>query len=178
MGLIFVAGVHGVGKTACCLKSSAETSVPHYSASEIIKREKISAIQGASKMVQDVPANQELLIQGIEKLNHQGCSRFLLDGHLTIINAKREIEKIPVEVFARLNLEAIVVYYDDPLQICSRLKERDGIEFQVDDVSLHQAAELAYAQVVALDLKIPLHPLQAFDSLSLSHLIQTIWLAE
>jgi len=54
MKVIFVAGIHAVGKSSACKLLSSETGTPHYTASQIIREEKASAISEDSKLVTDV----------------------------------------------------------------------------------------------------------------------------
>ena len=42
MKVIFVAGIHAVGKSSACKFLSSETGIPHYTASQIIREEKAS----------------------------------------------------------------------------------------------------------------------------------------
>ena len=75
MKVIFVAGIHGVGKTTGCMAVAEELGIPYYTASQIIKGEKASAVVEQSKLVADIDENQRLLIQGVSKLIKGG--RFL-----------------------------------------------------------------------------------------------------
>ncbi len=116
-GIIFVAGIHGVGKTTCCEKASVRTGLPFHTASEIIRSEKSSAIEQNTKSVADVKGNQELLLIGIQRKLDLGQFKFFLDGHFTIKNARQEIEVIPVKVFESICIKGIVVYHDNPTDI-------------------------------------------------------------
>jgi adenylate kinase len=175
MGIIFVAGVHGVGKTSCCRKAGNALSIPHFTASEIIKAEVVSAIDDVSKIVKDVANNQELLIRGVGRQMEIAGSGLLLDGHFTVIDATKEIVEIPIEVFQRLFLDAVVVYRDNSEAIHIRLTERDGMSCQVADIEAHQDAEYAHAHRVASFLQIPIICLKPFDSLGLEEFMQMTW---
>ncbi len=162
MKVIFVAGIHAVGKSAMCEVVSKELEIPYYTASQIISTEKSSAISKGSKLVANVTDNQNLLIKGVSKI--LGNKDFLLDGHFTIRRqGDREIERIDVEVFSALHLAGILVITDDPLQISMRMKIRDGIALPLDQIASHQTAELTHAKAVASFLHIPCAELQAFD---------------
>ena len=79
--IIFVGGVHGVGKTTFCQRLAAESGYSHFAASSLIKQKKETAISTVSKNVTDIPSNQELLLEAISDLE---ASIIILDGHFTI----------------------------------------------------------------------------------------------
>ena len=175
MGTIFVAGVHAVGKTTCCMAATKQLGYPHFSASEIIKAEKSSAVTSDSKEVRDVTENQQLLIRGVDKILNQGKRCFFLDGHFTLLDAKRQIQAVDVAVFAQLRIDSVVVYQDDPKHIQARLKERDNRFYDAELIAIHQNAELAHAEIVSLALQIPIIHLHAFDSSGLIQSASSTW---
>ncbi len=162
MGVIFVGGVHGVGKGTQCQLLSKRTGIPWFSASSIIKKEKQSAIATDTKAVADPTGNQNLLLRGVLRVLSTDAT-ILLDGHFTILNATRSTVRIDVEVFAQLHLQRIVVLKDTPSKICDRLFQRDKREWDIGEVGLMQAAEISHAQMVATRLSIPIHLVDAFD---------------
>ena len=162
MRVIFVAGIHAVGKSTACKLISDEFGMPHYSASQIIRDEKSSAVSADSKLVTDVSDNQRLLIQGVSRLLKDG--RFFLDGHFTIRRkSDGGIEAIHVDVFRELRISSIVLFTDHPEGISNRMHDRDGVLHHVDMIRTHQDAEVAHASYVASTLNIPLVELRAFD---------------
>ena len=60
-GIYFFAGIYGVGKSTLCQKLSQITSIPFYSAGDLIS-EINGEIYGASKAVKDKNKNQDILI--------------------------------------------------------------------------------------------------------------------
>ncbi len=162
MGVIFVGGVHGVGKGTQCQLLSESTGIPWFSASSIIKTENQSAIATDTKAVADPSGNQNLLLRGVLRVLSTDVT-ILLDGHFTILNASRSAVRIDVEIFAQLQLQGIVVLKDTPSQICDRLFQRDKRKWDIEKVSLQQAAEIGHAQMVATRLDIPIHLVDAFD---------------
>ena len=175
MSVIFVAGVHGVGKTTCCTEATKILLVPHYTASSVIKSEKASAISGLSKKVRDVNENQDHLINGVQKIIDAGARRFILDGHFTILSSQGQVMAIDVEVFARLNIGAVVVYQDDPHQIHARLHIRDKSGSDVVSITAHQNMELEHARAVTATLQVPIVHLSAFDSSGLIEIASSVW---
>lgn len=163
MKVIFVAGIHAVGKSTACKVVSGKFGIPHFTASQIIRNEKSSAVLTKSKLVADVADNQRLLIQGVSKLLENGC--FFLDGHFTM---RREsdgnVEAIPVEVFRELRVESIVLFTDQAEEISKRMHARDGVSHPIEMFQSHQDAEIAHAKHVADTLGLPIITLQAFDT--------------
>jgi adenylate kinase len=164
MGVIFVAGVHAVGKTTACAHAAASLQLVHYAASSLIKAEKASAIPEQGKAVSDVGGNQELLIRGIGKACERHRGRIILDGHFTLAKPDGQIENIALDVFRAIALDGIAVFHDKPTDIAMRLQLRDGEIWKPDSIAQHQDAELAHANLVATELNVPLKLLRAFDS--------------
>lgn len=175
MGAIFVAGVHAVGKTTCCLAVTQQLGYPHFSASEIIKAEKLSAVPLGTKEVRDVAENQQLLIRGVDRIRDRGLCHFLLDGHFTLLDTQQQVQTVDVAVFARLRIDGVVVYQDDPELIQTRLEERDRRAYDVKLIAIHQDAELTHAKTVSSTFQIPIVYLDAFDSAGLIASVSRIW---
>lgn len=175
MGVIFVAGVHAVGKTTACTQAADTLKIAHYAASSLIKAEKADAISSQGKAVIDKDGNQELLIRGVEKacMRHQG--RIILDGHFTLLMADGNIETLSISVFRALTIEGIVVFQDQPDEIAKRLQLRDRETWIPEHIAKHQNAELAHAHAVSTELNIPLTLLAAFNSKGLTDTVAN-WL--
>lgn len=162
MNVIFVAGIHAVGKSTACKMVSGEFGIPHFTASQIIRDEKSSAVSTNSKLVADVADNQRLLIQGVSRLLEDG--HLLLDGHFTVRRKVDEcIEPVNVDVFRDLRVGGIVLFTDHPVEISKRMHYRDGVSHPVEIVQSHQDAEITHAKHVANTLCLPMVKLQAFD---------------
>lgn len=167
MGVIFVAGVHAVGKTTACAYAADTLCLAHYAASGLIKAEKSSAIPAQGKAVSDVDGNQVLLIRGVHKACEKHDGRIILDGHFTLSKPTGEIEAIALDVFRAIELDGVVIFQDEPAAIAERLNLRDGEGGNSDAIALHQEAELAHAHYISLELNVPIKVLSAFDSTGL-----------
>jgi adenylate kinase len=175
MKVLFVAGIHGVGKTTICESISRKLEVAHFSASQLIVKEQTSAIEENTKLVTNLKGNQRLLLQGIAKLANQ--NHLILDGHFTMRRKSDEcLELIDVGVFQEINLVAIIVYIDNVERIARRMLERDGYVCAVEQLKEHQNTELAQAKFVASALRIPLTILDAFDSNGLEEAVSELLL--
>lgn len=164
MGIVFVAGIHAVGKTTACQQVAHDCHVPHYSASAVIKAEKESAIAKKGKMVADVDGNQKLLVQGVNRVLSQHEGVILLDGHFTLLNSKGEIQSIESVLFQQISLDRVIVFRDDPDAIVSRMANRDGNAYTRDLIDRHQTKEITHAKIICEELAIPFQLLDAFDS--------------
>lgn len=163
MKVIFVAGIHAVGKSTVCNVVSDEFGIPHLTASQIIRDEKSSAVSANSKLVADVMDNQRLLIQGVARLLETGY--LLLDGHFTMRRkSDAGIEPVHVDVFRDLRVGSVVLFTDHPEEIAKRMYARDGVLHPVGMFQSHQDAEIAHAKHVADTLGLPIVTLEAFDT--------------
>lgn len=145
--IIFVAGVHGVGKTTYCKKKSAIDKIPHYSASELIKR--YVTLNG--KNTEKIKRNQDILYFAIEELKEEVI---YLDGHFVLFNKEGNPEKIPKYIFKKLNIISIVLLYGDSKEIFIRLSERDLVSYSFEKLEKLQKVEIEYAKELSKELKI------------------------
>jgi adenylate kinase len=163
MNVVVVGGIHGVGKSTACKLVSAELGIPFYTASQIVRGEKPSAIPTDSKLVADVAENQRLLLQGISKLDP--LKTILLDGHFTVQRkADGQIEAIQEEVFRELRTRAIVVLVDTPTAIAARLRARDNTATSPEALQAQQEAEVSNAKHIAAALGVPILVSKASDT--------------
>jgi len=151
--IIFIGGVHGVGKTTLCTKLCDSMNMKHYSASDLIK--KISNIKfSEDKKVKGIEKNQDTLITAVN--NYIDPESFcFLDGHFCLLNEHGKVIEIPIPTFTELKPAAIVVLKGNPESIFLRMKNRDGNEMDVEDISIFQEKELEYSQRISKLLEIP-----------------------
>lgn len=173
MGIVFVSGVHGVGKTTTCQQAVADIDWSQKSASSIIRQEKATAIQDESKTVKDIPGNQELLITGLRRFTSNSRPNLLLDGHFTLLSESEEIVEIDKSVFEKMSLSGIVLIQDQPEKIDTRLRERDLKSIGTERIGHHQVVEEKHAKEVAKILSIPLFKVDAFDSSKLAEVLRS-----
>lgn len=159
--VIFVAGVHGVGKGTICQKISSYFAFPHYSASDLIKSVKNAEVDN-NKIVIDANKNQDYLILALENLNVDS-NYILVDGHFCLQGDNGVIE-IPLETFQGMELAEIVLLTDDPDKIYSRLYARDNNALAEDVIRFLQDKEIERAEYVAGYLDIPILKAKINDS--------------
>lgn len=148
--LIFVGGIHGVGKTTLCLKAFAPFGYYCKSASFLISA--YGRRINKNKQVNDIYDNQTALIEqlALEKKKH--C-RFLLDGHFTLIDSQGYIEPIDLSVFKRINPTQLILIKGDPEETSRRLAIRDGKEWNPTFVAKFQKEEEKHAKLISKELK-------------------------
>ncbi|MGA7179835.1 MAG: AAA family ATPase [Thiobacillaceae bacterium] len=166
--VIFIAGVHGVGKTTLCTGVSNSDEFIHKSASQLIREAKESAIARNSKTVADIPGNQKLLIDAVTRITKSGKT-LLLDGHFALLNMARKAEALPTKVFSDLGVDAIVLIHDTTARIVERLMQRDGRRPRFDGIKTLQELENSRAKIVAEELGLPLFRVKAFDNSGFAH---------
>lgn len=158
---VFVAGVHGVGKSYLCQQYASAFTTVHESASGLIRKEHAQANWSADKKVVDIDNNQLALCNAVRRITSEGAS-LLLDGHFVLINQKSEFIPLGTTIFAGLELSGVVLLEAEPALIASRLSDRDSSNSAVD-ISLFLQAERAHAKTVCDVLEISLHVLHEPD---------------
>ncbi len=157
---VFVAGVHGVGKTHLASRLPETLGLMHTSASKLIEEERATPNWGADKCVSDVDGNQIKLLIAVRRHNSAG-TRLLLDGHFVLLNPQGEFSLLGSEIFKSLNLDGVVLLEADPRTIAMRVRERDGGEAGIEHIVDFITAERSQAQMVCYELGIPLRILIA-----------------
>lgn len=161
--MIFVGGIHGIGKTNWCKKMSVNTGITHYSASTLIAQEK-KALFTSDKRVDHIEENQQLLLSAVRRI--RASQKFFLDGHFCLVSKKNEIERVPYQTFADLNPQGIILLIDDVFSIQKRLYARDAQQYDHSFLEWFQNEELNYAQIVSEKLQCPIcviNPNETFD---------------
>jgi adenylate kinase len=151
--LIFIGGIHGVGKTTLCKRIQNDLKITHLSSSDLIaeiKNEKF-----ASKNIKNVTGNQDLLLEALSK--HQMEKIHLLDGHFCLLNSRESVVKIPLNTFKNLNPTAIILIIDITENIIRRLNKRDNKSYSYEFIDSFQTSEIEYSKKVAENLRIPIY---------------------
>jgi predicted transcriptional regulator/adenylate kinase len=173
---IFVAGVHGVGKSSMCDVYAKKHGTNHKTASQLIKFAKEDALSKNGKTVKDITGNQELLITAVTKIRASG-ENLLLDGHFVLMNDENLLTPLPTKVFSELSIDAVIAVYDNPELIESRTKNRDGKSISSKHIDDFQNLELARAEEISKELGIPFAKIQSFSQVefenTLNSFIQT-----
>lgn len=152
--MIFVSGIHGVGKTYFCNIIKEKLGIRNYSASQLIVERRKRDFT-ADKCVSDIDDNQLLLLDAINELRQSG-DEFILDGHFCLLNKDGVITRIPMETYTMLKPDIMILLLENPKVIAERRFQRDGIRQEEGTIIDFQEAEKVYAAEIAEQLKIPL----------------------
>ncbi|HDT1001885.1 TPA: AAA family ATPase [Klebsiella pneumoniae subsp. pneumoniae] len=121
--LIFIAGVHGVGKGYLCSFAKEEFEVTHVSASELIKNNSQLTFN-SSKLTATPDKNQIILLTALNELTSKK-QNIVLDGHFTLINAKGEVEELKPDIFEKMSLDGVILIEESDETIRERVMLRD-----------------------------------------------------
>ena len=148
--MIFISGVHGVGKSYFCDMVKRNIAINTYSASTLITEKKKSCFY-SDKLIQDIDDNQQYLQDAIQELRHSE-GNFILDGHFCLLNGEGVVTRIPSDTFTFLRPEAIILLTENPDIVSNRRKERDGRDVSVKGIEEFQNEEKAYALEIAKNI--------------------------
>jgi adenylate kinase len=170
---VFVAGVHGVGKSYLCEKYAQVCDVLHESASSLIRKEKNQLNWSADKKVSDVDDNQIALASAVRRISEQGRA-LLLDGHFVLIDPHSNFIRLPSSVFKDLAITGVVLIEASPEVISSRLKNRDSTQSAVD-IAKFVEAEREQAKLVCKEISAALHILHAPSEESFTETVSSLF---
>jgi len=163
--IIFIGGIHGVGKSTICQHICRELNLEYLSASELLKWEDIND-DAKNKKVRDIPFTQNRLIAGLSNTIQEG-HYYLLDGHYCLLNEKAEVEKVSIDIFMQINPKALGLILGDIREIKSRLDLRDNKNYDFGLLEQLQNSELDYAKELSVALKVPLYIEESNDAMNL-----------
>lgn len=144
--IIFIAGVHGVGKTTFCDELKCRLLLPSYTASKLIKAFN-ETLDFPDKKIKEIDTNQDALINSIKHNVEE--QKFILDGHFVLYNENGTIQKIPVDTFQNLNPSSIILLTEEPRTIHSRLESRGKNGLSINEITLLQNNEIIYAKEIS-----------------------------
>lgn len=149
--IIFVGGIHGVGKSYFCSYLKQKYNTQHFSCSSLISGFKKQQFE--KKEIEDVNDNQSILVQALSTITFN--KPFFLDGHFCLLTPERSIIQIPFDTFLDISPQAIIVLKDDPEKVYSRLIQRDKVQYDISLLQNMQNKELSYSYFVSQELSIP-----------------------
>lgn len=150
--IIFVSGIHGVGKTTLCNTISEQIGINSYSSSNLIREFK--ELSSNKKTVDNVNKNQDILLESI-RLNIEEEREYILDGHFILIDENYELKEVPLSTFRDMNIKAIIILYEDVDIILERLSSRDEVSYTKDFIEDFQRKEIERGIEVAKILDKP-----------------------
>jgi adenylate kinase len=151
--IIFVAGIHGVGKTYLGGPTANQLGIHHATASQLIREERGLPTWGSDKRVSSVDENQVALISAVRRLRASG-QKLLLDGHFVLRTGVGDHTEIDVQVFSDLGISAVVLLEAPPETVLSRLAIRGDASWSIPEVAEFSNREASHACIVASKLGI------------------------
>lgn len=152
--IIFIGGIHGVGKTTLCDQILKKIDINHYSSSALIKQLDKKLVNDRNKRVADINRNQDKLIIAIDSYVNKAKS-YLLDGHFCLLDSDQKITKVSENIFKKINPSSIVIVRDDIDNIQHKNNDRDAVNYDKKLLDDFQYQELEYSRYIADKLKIP-----------------------
>lgn len=152
---IFVAGIHGVGKTYLVGRLPPDKGLRYASASTLIKEERALPDWTPNKHVSDVAKNQVALAKAVARHNSAGKA-VLLDGHFVLLGECGQFIALGSDVFKALNLSAAVLIEARPDVVATRVSNRDGLHRDSVWFAEFMAEERAQAVLVCRELQLTL----------------------
>lgn len=159
---VFVAGIHGVGKTFLANRLPLDIGLLHTSASVLIREERALPEWSAQKNVSDVDGNQIALASAVRRHNEKGTS-LLLDGHFVLLDHLGHFVPLAADVFLPLNIGAVLLVEESPSVVAERVKNRDSLMREESWLALFMQKEREQAQAVCASLQIPLEVLYSVN---------------
>lgn len=153
--IIFLAGIHGVGKTHLGRPVAERLRIRFAIASQLIREERGRSTWSSDRFAAEIDDNQLALIKAIQRLS-QSRGVVLLDGHFVLKNTRGEIVPLSIEVFRQLELSGAVLMKNAPGVIAERLLKRSGANYDLQEIADLQTAEEGHATVVCSTLGISL----------------------
>ena len=153
--VVFIGGVHGVGKSTICQHICRELNMEYLSASELLKWKDINEDE-KNKKVEDIPFTQNRLITGLKNRLQEDKS-YLLDGHYCLLNKDNEVVNISLDTFNQINPITLILILGNVKEIKKRLENRDNKPYEYELLEHLQNSELTYAKFLSEVLNLPLY---------------------
>lgn len=150
--MYFICGIHGAGKTSFARELSQCLNVGCYSAGSLIMNKSNDVIYDYKK-VSSVEGNQRVLLEAINDINDE---KFIIDGHLCLINSLDKIERIERKVFLQMHIERLYIVIAQAENIVKNLRDRDEKNWSLEFIERFQKEEIEYACELSEFLNVPL----------------------
>ena len=167
MSVIFLAGVHGVGKSFLGALVANQIGISYLTASQLIREEKGRSTWSADKLVGEIDDNQLALVRAVSR-RHDDAVDLLLDGHFVLRDSSGDLVRLDKSVFRDLKLTGVILLTEDASVIVERFLARDGTSMSVETITELAVEEQLHACSVCTQLGIPLVAIPSANALSLT----------
>ncbi|MGX7108889.1 ATP-binding protein [Facklamia miroungae] len=155
MEYIFLSGVHGVGKSTLLERISKDKNITIESISNLI-RQAGNEIKESNKLTKNIPNNQNLWKQELNKKILLDDKKIILDGHFCLLNSKGEVVVLPDNTFEGTKMSKIIFKKEKNEIIKQRIENRDNIIWELETIKLLQSLEEKRAIFFSRKFDIPL----------------------
>ena len=153
--LIFLGGVHCVGKSTLASYLAEAMGAKHLVASTLIRDAGGIGARDVHKHTDGIDENQKLLVKEVRK-RRQCNGLLILDGHYVLEKSPGRIIEISAKVFRELQPSVLLVLTAEPTKISARLKSRDNVDREPNDIAIMQSREVEHARDISATLAIQL----------------------
>lgn len=157
---IFVAGIHGAGKTYSTKLACKNLGLMHATASELIREERGKSSWDSSKIVSEIEQNQQALVSASRRIRETGTT-LVLDGHFVLRQAPGKHKKLSTEIFRELNCSSILLIQTPIPEVLERLRVRKDTSWSEEELIIFSETENIHSIDIATALNIPLTVLDA-----------------
>lgn len=149
--IVFVGGIHGVGKTYLGTPVAKQLGMRHATASQLIRDERGLQSWGTDKRVEGVDENQAALVAATNRLRSSG-QKLLLDGHFVLRGTDGKFNEINPQVFRDLQIQAVVLLHTCVDLVIERLRARGDTSWTKSGLQVFTEREDAHARRVSAEL--------------------------
>lgn len=154
-GIIFVAGIYGVGKSTLCERLGLSIGIPCYSAGDLI-----SALNGETygrnKTVVNKEKNQDILVAAVND-RLQKDTAFILAGHFCIFDKSFNVERLPESVFSLMPISKVILLESEVTKVSENLRYRDSRCYPLDALKSLKQCEKMQCEKITKQLGLPLY---------------------
>lgn len=152
---IFIAGVHGAGKTFATQPACQKLGFAYATASQLIKQERGRVTWNATKVVSDVDQNQAALVSAVRRIRVTGAT-LVLDGHFVLRRSPGIHERLHIDVFRALECSTALLIRSPARVLLERLRARQDMSWSEAELTEFSMAEDAHGTDIARALGISL----------------------
>jgi adenylate kinase len=171
--IVFVAGIHGVGKTFLGAPVAKQLGIPHVTASQLIREERGLQSWCVDKRVSEVDKNQAALISAANR-QRSANKNLLLDGHFVLRLTNGEFDEIDTQVFRDLQIGAVLLLEAELDTVIGRLKARGDTSWTASELQILAKREEEHAYRVSSALNIPFRALHSPSERQFRYIVEAI----
>ena len=153
--LVFLSGIHGVGKTTLTNKLKNDLKIDCHSVSSLIKKSGASIL--LNKKTKNIDSNQDKWKDELQKLQISNNKILLIDGHFCLLDEKNKIVELPLDILDGTDTNKIILMKRATSIIQERLFKRDNKLYSIDKLDCFQKKEERMAKKIAVQKNIPLY---------------------